>query len=49
MVLDLKWNVILNFYILVYEIKLATPDIKDADIEWVLRPYLRTAKKINFL
>ncbi|CAG8470964.1 9641_t:CDS:2 [Ambispora gerdemannii] len=29
----------------VYEIKLGTVDLKDADTEWVLRPYQRTAKK----
>jgi U3 small nucleolar ribonucleoprotein protein IMP4 len=29
----------------VYQIKLGTVDISEADSEWVLRPYMRTAKK----
>ncbi|KAG9292847.1 hypothetical protein G9A89_016209 [Geosiphon pyriformis] len=34
-----------RFEMRVYEIKLGTVDLKDADVEWVLRPYQRTAKK----
>ncbi|CAG8627881.1 14390_t:CDS:2 [Ambispora leptoticha] len=34
-----------RFEMRVYEIKLGTVDLKDADTEWVLRPYQRTAKK----
>ncbi|KAL7753881.1 snoRNA-binding rRNA-processing protein imp4 [Sorochytrium milnesiophthora] len=33
----------------VYEIRLGTVDIADADVEWVLRPYHRTAKKREML
>jgi len=29
----------------VYEIKLGTVDIAEADSEWVARPYMNTAKK----
>lgn len=36
-------------FILVYEIKLGTVDLKDADTEWVLRPYQRTARKRDHL
>lgn len=32
-----------------YEIKLGTVDLPDADTEWVLRPYHRTAKKRDVL
>ena len=32
-----------------YEIRLGTADIADADIEWVLRPYHRTARKREML
>jgi hypothetical protein len=33
----------------VYEIKLGTLDVDEADKEWVLRPYQRTAKKRDFM
>ncbi|RKP23415.1 anticodon-binding protein [Syncephalis pseudoplumigaleata] len=32
-----------------YEIRLGTVDIPDADVEWILRPYHRTAKKREML
>lgn len=32
-----------------YQIKLGTVDLAEADEEWVLRPYMRTAKKREFL
>jgi U3 small nucleolar ribonucleoprotein protein IMP4 len=32
-----------------YEIRLGTPDIPHADIEWVFRPYHRTSKKRDLL
>eukprot|EP00158_Paraphelidium_tribonemae_P001824 Partr_v1_DN24853_c1_g1_i2_m29761 putative u3 small nucleolar ribonucleoprotein len=32
-----------------YQIKLGTVDIAEADNEWVYRPYMRTAKKRDFL
>ncbi|CAG8462312.1 6751_t:CDS:2 [Funneliformis caledonium] len=38
-----------RFEMRLYEIKLGTVDLKDADIEWVLRPYQRTAKKRDHL
>jgi hypothetical protein len=34
---------------LAYEIRLGTIEQADADIEWVLRPYQRTARKRNQL
>ncbi|KAI9295420.1 Brix-domain-containing protein [Neoconidiobolus thromboides FSU 785] len=34
-----------RFEMRLYQIKLGTADLKDADDEWVLRPYQRTAKK----
>ena len=38
------------FYISVYKIVLGTIDTADsADVEWVYRPYMRTAKKRKFL
>jgi hypothetical protein len=30
-----------------YEIRQGTVDQKEADVEWLLRPYMRTAKKRN--
>ena len=38
-----------NVFNLVYQIKLGTVDIAEADTEWVYRPYQRTAKKRQFL
>ncbi|CAJ0627561.1 13210_t:CDS:2 [Entrophospora sp. SA101] len=38
-----------GFEMRLYEIKLGTVDSKDADTEWVLRPYQRTAKKRDHL
>ncbi|KNE55226.1 hypothetical protein AMAG_01140 [Allomyces macrogynus ATCC 38327] len=32
-----------------YEIRLGTVDMKDADVEWALRPYHRTARKRELL
>ncbi|RKP17797.1 Brix-domain-containing protein [Rozella allomycis CSF55] len=32
-----------------YELKLGTIDVPDADVEWVLRPFMNTAKKRDFL
>lgn len=34
-----------RFEMRLYQIKLGTAEVKDADDEWVLRPYQRTAKK----
>jgi U3 small nucleolar ribonucleoprotein protein IMP4 len=43
-------NLLQHFFLfLVYEIKLGTVDLKDADTEWVLRPYQRTARKRDHL
>lgn len=33
--------------VIAYEIRLGTVDQKEADVEWLLRPYQRTAKKRN--
>ncbi|KAI9104994.1 anticodon-binding protein [Phlyctochytrium arcticum] len=38
-----------RFELRLYEIKLGTVDIAEADTEWVYRPYQRTAKKRDFL
>ncbi|RGB33165.1 anticodon-binding protein [Rhizophagus diaphanus] len=38
-----------RFEMRVYEIKLGTVDLKEADTEWVLRPYQRTARKRDHL
>lgn len=38
-----------RFEMKLYEIKLGTLDIVQADIEWVHRPYQNTAKKRNYL
>ncbi|KAI8911487.1 anticodon-binding protein [Gorgonomyces haynaldii] len=38
-----------RFEMRLYEIKLGTIDIAEADTEWVYRPYQRTAKKRDFL
>ncbi|RKO92385.1 anticodon-binding protein [Blyttiomyces helicus] len=38
-----------RFEMRLYEIKLGTVDIAEADTEWVFRPYQRTAKKRDFL
>lgn len=32
-----------------YKVVLGTLDMKDADVEWVLRPYMNTAKKRSYL
>ena len=32
-----------------FQIKLGTMEMKDADVEWVLRPYQNTAKKRKML
>jgi U3 small nucleolar ribonucleoprotein protein IMP4 len=39
----------LSFLILVYEIKLATVEMEDADVEWVWRPYQNTSRKRDVL
>ena len=38
-----------RFEMRVYELKLGTVDVTEADTEWVYRPYQRTAKKRDFL
>ncbi|KAJ3190015.1 snoRNA-binding rRNA-processing protein imp4 [Gaertneriomyces sp. JEL0708] len=38
-----------RFEMRLYEIKLGTVDLTEADTEWVFRPYQRTAKKRDFL
>ncbi|KAI8817082.1 anticodon-binding protein [Fimicolochytrium jonesii] len=38
-----------RFEMRLYEIKLGTVDVTEADTEWVFRPYQRTAKKRDFL
>ncbi len=38
-----------RFEMKLYEVKLGTVDIAEADTEWVFRPYHRTAKKRLFL
>ena len=38
-----------RFEMKLYQIKLGTVDQKEADNEWVARPYMRTAKKRQFL
>ncbi|KAK9720715.1 snoRNA-binding rRNA-processing protein imp4 [Basidiobolus ranarum] len=38
-----------RFEMRLYEIRLGTADLSDADKEWVLRPYQRTARKREFL
>ncbi|KAL2913045.1 snoRNA-binding rRNA-processing protein imp4 [Polyrhizophydium stewartii] len=38
-----------RFEMRLYEIKLGTVDIKEADTEWVFRPYQRTARKRDVL
>lgn len=38
-----------RFEMQLYEIKLGTLDQRDADSEWVLRPYMNTASKRNVL
>jgi U3 small nucleolar ribonucleoprotein protein IMP4 len=38
-----------RFEMRLYQVKLGTVDIKEADTEWVYRPYHRTAKKRSFL
>jgi hypothetical protein len=32
-----------------YQVKLGTADQTDADTEWVLKPFMRTAKKRKYL
>lgn len=32
-----------------YEVRLGTVDQTEADVEWLLRPYQRTAKKRNYI
>jgi U3 small nucleolar ribonucleoprotein protein IMP4 len=40
------YNRAIPFFFLAFQIKLATVDaVESADVEWVLRPYMRTAKK----
>nr|WCZ58297.1 U3 small nucleolar ribonucleoprotein IMP4 [Paratrimastix eleionoma] len=34
-----------RFELRLYQIKLGTAEMKDADTEWILRPYMRSAKK----
>jgi U3 small nucleolar ribonucleoprotein protein IMP4 len=38
-----------RFEMQAYQIKLGTIDVPEADVEWVYRPYQRTAKKRQFL
>lgn len=38
-----------RFEMKLYEVRLGTVDIEDADKEWVYRPYLNTTKKRDFL
>jgi len=38
-----------RFEMKLYEIKLGTADITEADVEWTYRPYMNTTKKRNFL
>lgn len=38
-----------RFEMKLYEIKLGTADITEADIEWTYRPYMNTTKKRDFL
>lgn len=38
-----------RFEMLLYEIRNGPPDFADADVEWSLRPFMRTSKKRNFL
>jgi U3 small nucleolar ribonucleoprotein protein IMP4 len=38
-----------RFEMKVYEIKLGTVDQTDADVEWVLKPYMNTSKKRQVL
>lgn len=40
---------VLTFFHIAYQIKLGTMDIKESDVEWVSKPYMRTAKKRLFL
>jgi U3 small nucleolar ribonucleoprotein protein IMP4 len=38
-----------RFDMMPYQITLGTVDIQDAQKEWVIRPYINTAKKNNVL
>lgn len=38
-----------RFEMKLYEIKLGTADITEADVEWTFRPYMNTTKKRDFL
>jgi len=38
-----------RFELKLYQITLATLEMKDADVEWVYRPYMNTTKKRSFL
>jgi len=38
-----------RFEMKIFQIKLGTVDVEQADNEWVLRPYLNTSKKKNYL
>jgi len=38
-----------RFEMKLYEIKLGTADITEADVEWTYRPYMNTTKKRDFL
>lgn len=38
-----------RFELKLYQISLATLEMKDADMEWVFRPYMNTTKKRSFL
>ena len=38
-----------RFEMRLYQIKLGTVEIEEAEREWVLRPFMNTAKKRNFL
>lgn len=38
-----------RFEMKLYKITLGTPDIKEADNEWVLRPFMNSAKRKSYL
>jgi hypothetical protein len=42
---DADWPDVLT----AYEIRLGTVDQTEADVEWLLRPYQRTARKRNYI
>lgn len=38
-----------RFEMRLFQLKLGTVDMEDADVEWVLRPYMNTNKRKDFL